>query len=74
VFLDVEIQLHEILIDDGLDVVGPDKTIEFVAPASPRGVENGEDRALAGGLLFGGCQKIFSGAWSIGRGQSGRQQ
>jgi hypothetical protein len=48
---------HEILLDDGLDFRGLDETIEFVAPASPGGVEDDENGAAVG-LRSGGVHKI----------------
>jgi hypothetical protein len=52
---------HEVLIDDRFDGSGLDKTIEFMAPASPGGVKNGEDGSPPGGRLSLGSVKQSGG-------------
>ena len=62
---------HEVLIDDRFDGSGLDETIEFMAPASPGGVKNGEDGSLPGGCLSlgsvkqgGGGPRRLRGGWT----------
>jgi hypothetical protein len=62
---------HEVLIDDRFDGSGLDETIEFMAPASPGGVKNGEDGSLPRGCLSlgsvkqgGGGPRRLRGGWT----------
>jgi hypothetical protein len=62
---------HEVLVDDGFDGSGLDKTIEFMAPASPRGVKHGEDGLLAGCCLsLGGVQESGGSSGRLRRRES----
>jgi hypothetical protein len=49
VLLSGDIDYDEILVDSRLEPGGLDETIEFLAPASPRGAEDEKDGAVVGG-------------------------
>jgi len=62
---------HEVLIYDGLDIGGLDETIEFLAPPSPGGVEDGKDGAVAGRGLGRSLVEQRRGRWRLLRVRQG---
>lgn len=61
-FLDGDVDRHEVFLDNRLDLRGLDEPIEFLAPPSPGGVKDSEDGALTpGGLTLGLVQDSRGG-------------
>src|SRR5579883_840001 len=74
VLLNVEAHHHKIFIQNRFDIGGLDETIEFMAPASPGSVKDGENGALAGGLIPGGSQQFVGGTGGVSESQSRYEQ
>lgn len=72
VLVDGDVGGDEIFVEDWLDVLGLDKPIEFLAPASPGSVKDDEDGAVVGGGL--GVGEDGTGRWRrLGRRKRDRE-
>jgi hypothetical protein len=72
VLVDGDVGGDEVAVEDRLDVSGPDKPIEFLAPASPGGVKDDEDGAVIRGSL--GVRENGIGRRRRLRGESGQRK